>query len=39
MNKERLSQVSPVSYLPDSFLILEKALNLKLRLYDAFHIS
>jgi len=37
MNKEeRLSQVSPVSYLLDSFLIFEKALNLKLRLYDAF---
>ena len=40
MNKEeRLSQVSPVSYLPDSFLIFKKALNLKLRLYDAFQIN
>jgi len=37
MNKEeRLSQVSPVKNLLDSFLIFEKALNLKLRLYDAF---
>jgi hypothetical protein len=39
MNKERLSQVSPVSYLPDSFLILKKALNLKLKQDDAFRIS
>jgi len=37
MNKEeRLSQVSPVSFLPDSFLTFEKVSNLKLKLFDAF---
>jgi len=36
MNKERLSQASPVKNLPDSFLILKKALNLKLKRDDAF---
>jgi len=39
MNKEWLSQVSPVKNLPDSFLILKKALNLKLKQDDAFRIS
>jgi len=31
-----LSQVRPVKNLPDSFLILKRALNLKLMLDDAF---